>query len=444
MADIAMPADPTLDYLKSRQLFGRGKSVFPDGTTRATVERSNGPRYALRGEGAYIIDVDGRRVLDLNNNFTTLIHGHGFPPVIEAVTSALRDGICFANPTESEIALAEILTLRIPAVERIRFVNTGTEAVMFAIKAARAFTGKSGVARAEGAYHGAYDWAEAGQGNTPPNWGHNERPNAVPAYRGTPETVGSDVIVFQFNDIAGTEQRIRENADKLACILIDPMPSRAGLLHPDPAFLDLLTRLARQYDILIVADEVLNVRQGFQGACSRHGLTPDLIALGKIIGGGFPIGAVGGREEIMSMFSASFGTPLVPQGGTFSANPISMIAGRKAMEAMTPAAYGELNAMGEYLRQEITASIKRRDAPFCVTGDASLFRIHPKTRHPCDFRQAYPSAEEATRMVRLSTFFLEHGILLPSGAAACLSTAMTQTDIENIIATFSAFLSVTP
>ena len=439
--DIAAPAEP-LDYAKSRSLFERGKSVFPDGTTRATVERTDGPRYILRGEGAHIIDVDGRRVLDLNNNFTTLIHGHGFAPVIEAVTSALRDGTCFANPTESEIALAEILTHRIPAAERIRFVNTGTEAVMFAIKAARAFTGKSAVARAEGAYHGAYDWAEAGQANIPSNWGREECPNAIPAYRGTPTTVHRDVVIFRFNDIAGTEQRIRENADKLACILIDPMPSRAGLLHPDPAFLDLLTRLARQYDILILADEVLNVRQGFQGACARHGLTPDLIALGKIIGGGFPIGAVGGRKEIMNVFSAADGAPLVPQGGTFSANPISMIAGREAMTAMTPATFDALNKMGEYLRQEIAGSIKRRNAPFCVSGDASLFRIHPKTKPPRDFRQAHPDAAEAVRIARLSTFFLERAILLPTGAAACLSTAMTERDVDNIIATFNAFLRV--
>jgi len=440
--DDVLQAEQMQNCAASRQIYQRGLRVFPDGSTRVTVERRPQPIYAARGEGAYLIDVDDRRFLDLNNNFTTLIHGHRFAPMVEAVTAALQSGTCFANPTESEVALAELLTSRIPAVERIRFVNSGTEAVMFAIKAARAFTGRPGIARVEGAYHGAYDWAEAGQGNAPSTWGPAHSPSPVPAYRGTPKSVSEDVVVCRFNEVAGTERSISAAADRLGCILIDPMPSRAGLLHPDPAFLEMLMRVAGKYNIPIVADEVLNLRQGFQGACARHGLVPDLIVLGKIIGGGFPIGAIGGRKEIMDVFSALNGKPALPQGGTFSANPVSMIAGRVAMEAMTRAKFDQLDVMGEQLREGMRAAIKRRNAAFCLSGEASLFRIHPKPAIPSDFRAAYLDKEEAATMEHLTAFFQMRGILLPDGAAACLSTVMTQGDVEKIIHTFDDFLNV--
>ena len=425
---------------RSKHLFNRAKAVFPDGTTRATVERNPFPIYVQRGEGAYLVDVDGNRLLDLNNNFTTLIHGHGFAPASEAVVDLLRSGTCFANPTEHEIALAELLTTRIPAMERVRFVNSGTEAVMFAIKAARAFTGRPAIARIEGAYHGAYDWAEAGQEVSPGKGGWAPMSVATPAYRGTPSSVADGVHLLRFNDVEGLEARLSAASDRVACVLIDPMPSRAGLLHPEPAFFEALSETARKYGILIVADEVLNLRQGYAGASARYGLKPDLTTAGKIIGGGFPIGAIGGREEVMRVFGTEHGKPLLPQGGTFSANPVSMAAGRAAMEAMTPDVFDHLEAMGERLRAGLRASIAKRDARFSVTGAASLFRIHPKRIAPLEYRDAYLSAEEASLMRRMSRYLLEAGILLPYGAAACLSTPMVDSDIDLILSAFDEFL----
>jgi glutamate-1-semialdehyde 2,1-aminomutase len=425
---------------RSKQLFHRAKSVFTDGTTRATVEKDPFPIYVRGGEGAYLIDVDGYRLLDLNNNFTTLIHGHGFTPVCEAVVALLRSGTCFANPTEHEIALAELLTARIPAIERVRFVNSGTEAVMFAIKAARAFTGRPGIARVEGAYHGAYDWAEAGQAISPGADGWETTPMATPAYRGTPPSVAEEVHLIRFNDVEGLEKRLSALSDRVACVLIDPMPSRAGLMHPEPGFIEALSATARKHGILLIADEVLNLRQGYAGASARYGLAPDLITAGKIIGGGFPIGAIGGREEVMRVFGTEDAKPWLPQGGTFSANPVSMVAGHAAMEALTQDAFNRLEEMGNRLRSGLRASIVARDAPFSVTGAASLFRIHPKREAPVEFRDAYLSASEASLMRRMSRHFLEAGILLPDGAAACLSTAMVDNDINLILNVFDDFL----
>ncbi|TCN33336.1 aspartate aminotransferase family protein [Sinorhizobium americanum] len=425
---------------RSKHLFNRAKAVFPDGTTRATVERDPFPIYLQRGEGAYLVDVDGSRYLDLNNNFTTLIHGHGFAPVAEAVVDLLHSGTCYANPTEHEIALAELLTARIPAMERVRFVNSGTEAVMFAIKAARAFTGRPAIARIEGAYHGAYDWAEAGQGVAPDEDGWEPAPVATPAYRGTPPSVAKEVHLLRFNDIDGLEARLSAASDRIACVLIDPMPSRAGLMHPEPDFVNALSQTARKHGILIIADEVLNLRQGYAGASARYGLNPDLVTAGKIIGGGFPIGAIGGREEVMRVFGTADARPLLPQGGTFSANPVSMAAGWAAMAAMTPHAFERLEAMGNRLRSGLRASIARRDASFSVTGATSLFRIHPKRVVPREYRDAYLGAEATSLMRGMSRHFLETGILLPYGAAACLSTAMVDSDIDLILSAFEEFL----
>lgn len=423
----------------SQKLYARGSFVFPDGTTRVTIERDPIPVYARRGHGAYLEEVDGDRILDLNNNFTTLIHGHGYAPVVDAVKPLLEAGTCFANPTEHEINLAELLIARIPAVDRVRFVNSGTEAVMFAIKAARAFTARPGIARIEGAFHGAYDWAETGQAGTPANWGPPAKPAPVPLYAGAPESVSRDVTVLRFNDIAGLS-RLDAAADRIACVLIDPMPSRAGLMTPDPAFIDALTDKAHKNGILIVADEVLNLRQGYRGASERYGLKPDLIAMGKIIGGGFPIGAIGGREEVMQVFGTRDGKARLPQGGTFSANPVSMLAGYVAMQRLTRAEFGRLEAMGEQLRNGLNAAIERQEAPFAVTGAASLFRIHPKRKLPREFRDAFCSTAERNVMARLRRHFLSSGILLPDGAAAALSTPMTPADITMIVECFDDFL----
>lgn len=424
---------------RSTAAFARARAVFPDGTARVTIERDPLPRYMARGEGAWLIDVDGRRFLDLNANFTTLIHGHAFPPVVEAVTRQLRDGSCFANPTEGEIALAELICGRVPGVERLRFVSTGTEAVLFALKAARAFTGRPCIAKIEGAYHGAYDWVEVSQVSSPDAWGDPARPASTPFYRGVPRSVLDEVVVLRFNDPEGARRLLAERAGEIAAVLVDPMPSRAGLIPPEPAFVAAVQETARAHGILVVSDEVLNLRQGYAGASARYGLAPDLFALGKIIGGGMPIGAVGGRREVMAVFDAAQGRPPLPQGGTFSANPLSMTAGFAAMAALDPAAFDRLEALGEALRGRFRRSIARHGAPFSVTGAASLFRIHPKATAPREYRDAFQSPAEAGALREMVRFFAAEGIVLPA-AAACLSTPMGNAEVDLAAGVLDRFL----
>ncbi|OCK58279.1 aspartate aminotransferase family protein [Bradyrhizobium sp. LMTR 3] len=425
---------------RSKDSFGRAWLVFPDGTSRVTIERDSVPLYIERGTGSYLFDVDGRRFLDLNGNFTTLIHGHAFAPVVEALTHQLQRGSCFANPTESEIKLAELLCGRIPRVDRVRFVNTGTEAVLFAIKAARAFTGRTKIAKLEGAYHGAYDWGEVSLAATPDNWGDPTAPRSTAFYRGMPASVLDEVVVLRFNDVEGVRRLLSLHAQKLAAVVLDPMPSRGGLIAPTPDFIVAVQETARNNGILVIADEVLNLRQGFRGASARYGLVPDLVTMGKIIGGGLPIGAIGGREDVMKVFDASAGRPLLSQGGTFSANPLSMTAGLAAMRHLDHTTFEYLEILGNFVRDGISRAISNRGAPLCVTGAASLFRIHPMARVPNDYREAHPAPEGATLMKQLTRFFAENGIILPLGAAASISTPMTRADAEFIVDVFAGFL----
>ena len=429
---------------KSSAAFARGRQVFPGGTTRVTVERDPFPRYISHGEGAYLVDLDGRRFLDLGANFTTLIHGHAFAPVVEAVRRQMEIGTCFAHPTEVEIALADLLCDRIPRLDKLRFVSTGTEAVMFAIKAARAFTRRSAVAKFEGAYHGAYDWAEVSQSAVPDNWGPAEEPTAVPYYEGTPQSVLDETLILRFNDAEGTARLIAEHADRLAAVIVDPMPSRAGLVAPKPTFIAALQNVCRSHNVVLISDEVLNLRQGYHGASPRYGLEPDLITLGKIIGGGLPIGAVGGREDIMAVFDAEAGGPSVPQGGTFSANPISLVAGLASMEALDHTAFEQLDALGERLRARLRAAIASHDASFSVTGATSLFRLHPSRKAPESYRDAYLAPEGRSVMQAMTRHFADHGILFPKAGVCCLSIPMRAEDVDLVADAFADFLAGHP
>jgi glutamate-1-semialdehyde 2,1-aminomutase len=412
---------------------------MPGGTTRSTIQRIPIPIYVAAGSGAWLTDVDGNRYLDLNNNYTTLIHGHAFEPVVRAVERQLRSGTCFANPTEHEIALSEILCSRVPSIEKVRYVNTGTEAVMFAVKAARAITGRTKVAKLEGAYHGAYDWIEISESSSPENWGEQE-PASVAFAQGTPTTVLDEVVVLPPNDLKTTEILLERHAAELACVVIDLVPSRAGLIPLDTDYVDGIRAITKRHGIVLICDEVLNFRQSYNGASARFGLEPDLITLGKIIGGGLPIGAVAGLSELMAVFDNSGGRAALPQGGTFAANPLSMVAGIASMEALDPSAFHRLEGLGERVRTELASAFGKRGLPMTVTGLGSLFRVHFKARPPRTYREFWPSSLEVELLQRMSRALLAKGVILPPMSCSSLSTAMTDGDIGFFLATFGELL----
>jgi len=419
----------------SARAFARAQRVFPGGTTRMTIPKDPYPLYMAKGQGCRVTDIDGREYIDFHNNFAALIHGHAFAPVVEAVKAQIELGTCFANPTLAEIELAEILCERFPGVEQVRFCNSGTEAVMFAIKAARAATGRYKIAKLEGAFHGLYDWAEVSETSRPDNWGDVAAPNAT-ARGMTPPSVLSEVVPLPLNFIDESRRIIEAQHRELAAVLVCLAPSRAGLIPLSPAYVRMLREITARLGILLVDDEVLNGRATYRGAAGHYGLVPDLMSLGKIIGGGLPIGAVGGRRDIMAVFDNTRGDPPTPHAGTFSANPLSMKAGAAAMRALTPDAITRLNALGERLRDGVRDAARHSGVPFSVTGLGSAFRIHPKATAPANYREGYPTAAERSRLNVLWRDMLNDGFMFAHHGLGTLSTPMSEKEVDEFVAAF--------
>jgi glutamate-1-semialdehyde 2,1-aminomutase len=424
----------------SRTMYNRALASLPGGNTRTTVFMKPYPIYAARGEGCRVWDVDSNEFIDCINNFTSLIHGHAHPSLIEAATRQLSVGSAFGLPTESEIDLAELLVSRLPSVEQVRFANSGTEAVMMALKAARAFTGRPKIAKCEGAYHGSYDYAEVSLDPPPDAWGRNA-PVSVAYAKGTPDNVLADVVTIPFNDTEAAVSLIREHGSELACVLVDPMPNRAGLAPADKAYLNALREITREIGALLVFDEVITFRLGYSGAQGLWGIDPDLTTLGKIIGGGFPVGAIAGRKEVMSVFDPRWGKPALPHGGTFSANPVTMRAGLAAMQLLDEAAFTRLNVIGKAVREGINEAFRRNGVPGGTVGLGSLLKIHFADRPIRDYRSAYMTEQETKRQAVFNLGLLNRGVLAASYGLMALSTPMTDADVDTIVAAASDALA---
>lgn len=423
---------------RSAKLYERAKAVLPGGISRLQTLVDPYPIYAGQGEGAFIIDADGTRRLDMMNNFASLIHGHARAEVVEAASQAVRNGSCFAMPTETEIAVAELLCERVQSVEQVRFCNSGTEAVMLALKAARARTGRPRIAKIEGAYHGMYDYAEVSLDSAPDNWGND--PNSVRFATGSPQAVLDDTVVFPLNDTEAAERILREAGDSLAAILIDPAPSVFGMIPMTPEFVAMVQRVARDIGAKIIVDEVIAFRLNYHGAQAKFGIEPDYTTFAKIIGGGFPVGAVGGTADAMAVFSHENGKPLNPSSGTFTANPVSMSAGLATMALMTPEAYAGLDALGDHGRTVAAQAFAAAGAEGQVTGVGGMFAIHLHTRPITDYRSAYPAGDEAARAKALHVALLEAGFIMSPKLSAFMSTAMNVDDLDRFGASLEAAL----
>ncbi len=415
---------------QSEQLRQRALQVMPNGNTRGAVWYNPYPMYVAHGNGAHITDVDGNRFLDLTNNLGVLIHGHAHPAIVEAVQKQAGLGSCFALPTEHEIALAELMCGRIEACERIRFINTGSEAVGLAIKIARAFTGKSRIIKLEGVYHGSYDYAEISNYSTPENWGNS--PTAVETIPATPAGVLDSVVVTAANDIPMLQKRLQQESD-IAAVIVDPVPPRCGMqpLHTD--YIEALRKLTREHNALLIYDEVIALRFGFHGAQGRFGGDPDLTAFGKIIGGGYPVGAVAGRADIMEATRTKVGS-----SGTFTANPITMVAGLAGMQALDQPAYDALENLGHRMREQCTAVIDAQQAPMQVSGVGAMFSIYFHQRQARDYRSYYKTPAENAATERFHQCMLKHGVLIAPTATCFLSTVMSADDEAHFADAFAA------
>jgi len=417
----------------SKLIFERALKVLPGGVSRNTIYRDPHPYYASNAHGSYIRDINGVERLDFANNMASLIHGHSYGPIINAVSEQMKKGTAFTMGTEAEVAFAELLINRSPSFEKIRFMNSGTEAVMTMIKASRAFTGKPKIAKAEGAYHGTYDYAEISQTSNPENWGDINKPNSVPVVQGTPQKVLDDVIIFPFNDVEKTINLLDQNADQIACVIIDPVPHRVGLFPASREFIEAIYNWTRKNNALMVFDEVVSFRVNFSGAQHDYIHKPDLTALGKIIGGGFPAGALAGKSEIMQVMDPRQTFLRHPQSGTFSANPISSTAGRIAMEMYDEQAVLSLNALTMIARKQIEESIKIADVPVSISGAGSMFRLHLLEKSPMYYREAYQSKQEKIIINELIDYlFQKENIIMINTCSCMLATTLTQNNVDQL------------
>ena len=416
---------------RSKQLYEQGLSVLPGGNSRHSIAMEPYPIYVSSGKGSRIIDVEGEERVDYINNMTSLIHGHTHPAVVEAVTKQLEKGTAFAMPTEPELELAQLLTDRVDYIDKLRFCNSGSEAVMMSIKAARAFTGRSKIAKIEGAYHGTYDYAQVSEGPGPDNWGDPDLPTSVIEPSISPN-VASDVIVMPWNNLKVCTEIIDRHKNELAAVVIDPFPAALGWTEPAPGFLEGLREITRNLGILLVADEVISFRASYNGACAEYGIKPDITALAKIIGGGFPVGAIGGSDEVMEVFDHRAGHQ-VHHGGTFNANPITMVAGLETMKMMTPQAFDRLGEMGDQMRGRLNEIITKREIPAQVTGKGSMFWLHLTDKEFADFRSFVNAGPDQSVFNKFTHEMLGHGIVYAGRGLSCLSTVMTQEDLDAYI-----------
>ncbi len=390
------------------------------------------PVFMERGEGAYLYDVDGNRYIDYLAAYGPLIHGHGNKHVAEAISCAAHNGVLYGTPTKLEIELATMLQAAIPSLEKVRFVNSGTEAVMTCIRVARAYTGRTKIMKFAGCYHGHSDLVLVAAGSGPSTLG-------IPDSAGIPQSIADDMITVPFNDLSAFEAALEKWGDQTAAVLVEPIVGNFGIVAPESGFLKGINDLAHKHGVLVVYDEVITAfRFQYGGAQNLLGVTPDMTALGKIIGGGLPIGAYGGRVDIMEQVA-----PLGPayQAGTMAGNPASIAAGIACLEELQkPGTYERMGDLGRLLAEGLLQSARKYGHKVTLNRIGGAFALY-FTEHPVtNYEDA--QAADGEKFARFFHLLLDEGILLaPSKYEAWfVSTAHTPEDIAfTLVAADRAF-----
>lgn len=416
---------------KSAELHEQAKQFMPGGDTRNSIFWDPFPLYITDGLGTVITDVDGNKRVDYVNNMTTLILGHRPPEVISALKDQIDHGVSFPAPSPPVVRWAQLMCERVPSLDKVRFVNTGTEATLNAIRAARAFTGKRKLVKCEGAYHGNHDAIQISVMPPLDKAGAALSPESVPAFPGISETAADEIFITPYNNIDTAERIIREHADELAAVIVEPVNGQCGMVPGKPVFLEGLRRITDELGIVLIFDEVISFRVGHGGAQDYYGVTPDMTCFGKVVGGGMPVGAFGGREDIMAMWDPSDGGPIVQHAGTFNGNPMTAAAGVATLEALTPDKYEYMEKLGDLLRSELRELIAELEVPMGVTGVASLFALQFTSEEVVDYR-TYATND----MEMLSTMFiglLNEGFLMSNRCAGNVSTVHTENDVHAFV-----------
>lgn len=413
---------------RSEELFEKSKRIMPGGVNSPVRAFQPYPFFTEHAKGSHLFDVDGKEYIDYCLAYGPLILGHTPPKIIDAVTAQLENGSLFGTPTEKEVELAEFICEIVPSAEMVRLVSTGGEATMSAIRAARGYTGKKKILKFEGCYHGAHDYVLVKAGSGATTFG-------MPTSLGIPEETSRNTIVVPFNDTEEFEKAVKENKDNLAAVIVEPVIGNIGLVLPKSGFLETLRELTQDYGVVLIFDEVITgFRLALGGAQEYYGVTPDLTTLGKVLGGGFPIAAFAGKEEIMKLIAPA---GKVYQAGTYSGNPVSVIAALATLKFLRDSGTGFYTKMENNCKKIVTQlekTIHECNLKVQVNHLASMFQLFFTEASVHDY--ATVKTSDTRKFMKYHAKLLEKGVFIPpSQFETCfLSSEHSQQDIDRTVA----------
>ncbi|MDP1956901.1 MAG: glutamate-1-semialdehyde 2,1-aminomutase [Rhodocyclaceae bacterium] len=421
---------------RNEDLFARAQKTSPGGVNspvRAFRSVGGAPRFFTRGAGAHVWDADGKRYIDYVGSWGPLILGHADPDTVRAVQDAAANGLSFGAPTEAEIELAELLVERVPSMELVRLVSSGTEATMSAIRLARGFTGRDMLVKFEGCYHGHADSLLVKAGSGMLTFGN-------PSSSGVPADLARHTLVLDYNDAQQLHDAFAQHGDKIACVIVEPVAGNMNLIAPKPEFLQAMRELCTKHGAVLIFDEVMTgFRVGPGSAQGLYGITPDLSTFGKVVGGGMPLGAFGGRRDIMEQIA-----PLGPvyQAGTLSGNPLSVAAGLVTLKKIAaPGFYEALAAKTKSLVDGLSAAAKQRGVTFSAQSVGGMFGVYFAATPPTSYAEVMACDKEAFN--RFFHAMLDAGFYLAPSAfeAGFVSAAHTDADIAATVAAADAIFA---
>jgi len=408
---------------RSQDLYDKAKKLLPGGVNSPVRTFDPYPFFTSYAKDSRIYDVDGNTYIDYCMAYGPLLLGHAHPEVVEAVRQQLDKGTMYGTPSEAEVELAELLTKIVPCLEMVRLVNSGTEATMHAIRVARGYTGRNKVVKFEGCYHGAHDYVlvKAGSGAAT---------HGAPTSLGIPQETSKNTVVLPFNDVESLDKAVAQNKDEIAAVIVEPVIGNSGLILPKDGYLQAIRKITKEHGIVLIFDEVITgFRLALGGAQEYFNIIPEIATLGKIMGGGFPIAAFGGKKEIMELLS-----PLgkVYQAGTFSGNPVSVTAGLTVLEILTRernALYKRLELMCNRIGNGLRDIVEDAKIPAQVCGLASMFQIFFTDRPILNYEAAQTS--DKAKFMRYQQQLMKRGVFVPpSQFETCfISTAHTDEDL---------------
>jgi glutamate-1-semialdehyde 2,1-aminomutase len=417
-----------MDRRRSHEIYARAQQLMPGGVNspaRAFGAVGGEPIVFIRGEGPYLYDVDGNRYLDYIGSWGPMILGHAHPEVIEAITQAATRGTSFGAPTEAENQLAELIIEAVPSVEKVRLVNSGTEATMSAIRLARGFTGRDVIVKFAGNYHGHVDSLLVAAGSSAATL-------AVPNSPGVTAGTTRDTLVLQYNDVAGLQQAFDERGSEIAAVIMEPVVGNMGCVVPSDTFVHSVRQLTQQHSALLIFDEVMTgFRVAYGGAQSRLNVTPDLTTMGKIVGGGLPLGAYGGRADVMNHVLPA---GKVFQAGTLSGNPIATAAGAATLRLLRDQSpYEQLETSAARLSEGFCRAAQAAGIPHCLNRMGSMLTLF---FHPGPIRDWKDASQcDTARFARFFWGLADRGIYMPCSQfeALFISAAHRDEDIDHTI-----------